>query len=132
VKHRATAAFKNTFHEQSPFADTGDGAALSRIHIERELTGDLVGKTTAELQACQAAPDRFAYVGTDRFTGRLKDRPGSFVFQHGGIHEKGTLHPFGYVVPGSGTQELKGLVGEIKIAVTPAGEHTLELNYDFE
>lgn len=132
MRHRATAVFKNTSHEQSPIANAGDGPALSRIHIERELTGDLAGQTTAELQACQAAPDRFSYVGTDRFAGRVKERSGTFVFQHGGIHEKGALHPFGYVVPGSGTGQLKGLVGEIKISVTPAGEHTLELNYDFE
>src|ERR1041385_8399698 len=107
VKHRATASFKNTSHDQAAHGEPGDGPPLSRINLAREFTGDLVGKSTAELLACTSGPDRFGYVGVDRFTGRLKGRSGSFVFQHGGMHDKGTLRPFGYVVAGSGTDELK-------------------------
>jgi len=132
VKHRATASFKNTSHDQAAHGEPGDGPPLSRINLAREFTGDLVGKSTAELLACTSGPDRFGYVGVDRFTGRLKGRSGSFVFQHGGMHDKGTLRPFGYVVAGSGTDELKGLWGAVRIAVAPAGAHTIELDYDFE
>jgi hypothetical protein len=132
VKHHATASFKNISHAQAAYGEANDGPVLSRINLEREFSGDLVGKCTAELLACQPGPDRFGYVGTDRFTGRLKDRTGSFVFQHGGMHDQGTLRPFGYVVAGSGTKELKGLLGEVRISVTPAGEHTIDLDYDFE
>lgn len=129
---RATASFKNISHTQAEYEPASNGPPLSRINIEREFTGDLVGKSTAELQACQPSPDCFGYVGTDRFSGRLKDRAGSFVFQHGGMHEGGTLRPFGYVVTGSGTQQLTGLRGEVRISVSPSGEHTLELNYELE
>ena len=132
MKHHAEANFKNTSHNHSRYGDFVDGPPLARISIEREFEGDLNGRSTAELLACQPSQDLFSYVGTDRFTGRLGDRSGSFVFQHGGKHEKNTLHPFGYVVPGSGTQELQGLVGEVTISVTPKGEHTITLDYDFE
>lgn len=71
--------------------------------MRRTFAGDLVGSSTGELLSCQTGQDRFGYVGTDRFTGKLKDRSGSFVFQHGGKHEKGSLQPFGYIVPGSAT-----------------------------
>ena len=111
---------------------TGRRSAAVANQSRARVTGDLVGKSTAELLACTSGPDRFGYVGVDRFTGRLKGRSGSFVFQHGGMHDKGTLRPFGYVVAGSGTDELKGLLGEVKISVTPAGAHTIELDYDFE
>jgi Protein of unknown function (DUF3224) len=41
------------------------------------------------------------------------------------------LRPFGYIVPGSGTGDLRGLRGEAGISVTAAGMHTLTLDYDF-
>ncbi|MGH7646503.1 MAG: SDR family oxidoreductase, partial [Gemmatimonadaceae bacterium] len=53
--------------------------------------------------------DRLGYVATDRFTGSVSGRAGSFVFQHGGTIDRGKLTPFGYLVPGSGTGELEGL-----------------------
>jgi hypothetical protein len=50
--------------------------------------------------------------------GRLGEREGSFVFQHGGAIEHGVLRPFGYIVPGSGTGDLRGLRGEASIRVS--------------
>ena len=132
MTHQAKATFKNTFHDHAAYGEPGEAPPLSRVSIQREFEGDLVGKSTAELLACQPAQDRFSYVGTDRFTGQLKDRSGSFVFQHGGRHEKGALHPFGYIVPGSGTGGLQRLFGEIEISVTAADEHSVEWDYDFE
>jgi hypothetical protein len=55
-----------------------------------------------------------------------------FVFQHSGVIEAGILSPFGYIVPGSGTGELRGFHGKATISVTSTGEHTLMLDYDFE
>ena len=85
----------------------------------------------AELLICPSTPDQLGYVGADRFVGRLGEHAGSFVFQHGGAIEQGVLRPFGYIVPGSGTGELRGLRGEARISVTAAGEHMLTLEYDF-
>jgi hypothetical protein len=53
------------------------------------------------------------------------------LFQHGGAIERGVLRPFGYVVPGSGTGDLRGLRGEAGISVTAAGMQILTLDYDF-
>src|SRR5882724_9678393 len=113
MTHHAKSVFKNTSHDHVAYGESGEAPPLARISIQREFKGDLIGKSTAELLACQPAQDRFSYVGMDHFTGQLKDRSGSFVFQHGGRHEKGILDPFGYIVPGSGTGELQGLFGDI-------------------
>jgi hypothetical protein len=130
VKTHAAAKFKNLSHDQVVYDSAPIGPPLSRITIRREFQGDLTGESVAELQACASAKDQFCYVGTDRFTGKLKGRSGSFVFQHGGEHELGKWRPFGYIVLGSGTGELDGIHGEIKITVTPEGEHTIELDYE--
>lgn len=132
MKNHANASFKNTSHDQAAYGESTEGPPLSRISMQREFEGDLVGSSTAELLSCQPSHDRFSYVGTDRFIGTLKDRSGSFVFQHGGKHENGLLQPFGYIVPGSATGELQGLFGDLKISVTATGEHSVELDYDFE
>ena len=44
------------------------------------------------------------YVVSERVTGQLGDRSGSFVIQHGGVMGPGLApRTFGHVVPGSGT-----------------------------
>ena len=69
----------------------------------------------------------------ERVVGRLGERRGSFVIQHGGLMGP-ALAPrtFGHVVPGSGTGELAGLVGDLEINRRKDGTHTLTLNYDLE
>ena len=132
MKNHAKAGFKNTSHDQAAYGESTDGPPLFRVSLQREFEGDLVGSSTAELLTCQISKERFSYVGTDRFTGKLRDRSGSFVFQHGGKHENGSLQPFGYIVPGSATGELHGLFGDVKISVAATGEHSVELDYDFQ
>ena len=47
--------------------------------------------------------------------------------QHGAAIDRGAMTPFGYIVPGSGTGDLKGIRGEVRI-----GTDTLTLTYEFE
>lgn len=129
---KAKATFKNVNSNHSIYDQPDAGPSLSRIAHEREFQGDLEGQSTAEIQACMVSDERFGYVGTDRFSGRLGDRQGTFVFQHGGIRDKGELRPFGFVVSGSGTEKLAGIYGDVTITVTSDGEHRIEINYDFE
>jgi Protein of unknown function (DUF3224) len=129
---RAVATFENLAEEQTPYDTPDEGPTLFRATLQRRFQGDLVGESVAALLICPSAPDQVGYVGTDRFVGRLGEREGSFVFQHGGAIERGVLRPFGYIVPGSGTGDLRGLRGEASISVSAAGAHTLTLAYDFE
>jgi hypothetical protein len=96
----------------------------------RDGKGGLRGESAAEVLICRAAPDRIGYVASDRFEGRLGDRSGSFVFQHGGPIERGVLRSFGYVVPGSGTGDLRGLRGEVAIAVSPTPCASAGIHYN--
>lgn len=88
------------------------------------------GESSAEALVCQTGPTRMAYVGVDRFVGTLGGRRGSFVYQHGGIIDGGGYRPFGYIVPGSGTEELRGIQGDCVIQVTPSGEHSVTFTYE--
>ncbi|MFT7840747.1 DUF3224 domain-containing protein [Saccharothrix sp. BKS2] len=89
---------------------------LSRVLVEKTYTGVLEGTSTAELTTCQPSEGQAGYVGTERFTGTLDGRTGSFVMQHGGVVSAAGARSFGHVVPGSGTGGLAGLGGEVRLA----------------
>ena len=70
------------------------------------------------------------YVASERVTGRLGDREGTFVMQHCGVSLAGNQSTGGHVVPGSGTGGLEDLTGDVVIAVDADGAHTLTLDYE--
>ena len=132
MRTQAIAAYENTAGDETAYDERAGSPALLRATVRRDFHGDLTGQSVAEVLVCRSAADRLGYVATDRFEGRLGDRMGSFVFQHGGPIDRGVLRSFGYIVPGSGTGELSELQGDVTIAVTEAGGHSLTLDYDFE
>ncbi len=130
---KATASFKVTGWDPAPYDQPSDGPELSRISIQKSFHGDFTGESTGEGLFCgMNNPTAGAgYVVSEKVTGRLGDRTGSFVIQHGGVMGPGTApRTFGHVVPGSGTGDLAGLVGTVEIDQAE-GEHTLTLEYDF-
>ncbi len=135
MPNHATAAFDVTRWDETPYHDPAGGPRLSRTVVGKTFTGDLVGDSTAELLMCRSDPaDPKAgagFVASELFEGRLHGLSGTFVFQHGGLMA-GTATPktFGHIVPGSGTDELKGLTGDAVIAVDGKGKHTLTLTYE--
>ncbi|GAA1314158.1 DUF3224 domain-containing protein [Saccharothrix xinjiangensis] len=89
---------------------------LGRVLVGKTYTGVMEGTSTAELTTCQPSEEQAGYVGTERFTGTLDGRAGSFVMQHGGVVSAGGARNFGHVVPGSGTGELAGVGGSVLLA----------------
>ena len=73
-----------------------------------------------------------SFVGLERVVGRVGDRSGSFVLQHTGTFEGGTAKTTWFVVPGSGTGDLRGLRGEGGFASAHAERYSVTLDYDFE
>jgi len=129
------AQFDVTGWESKPYDQPAEGPELTRVTIRKVFQGDLEGESTGEGLFCgMNAPEAGAgYVVCERVVGRLGERRGSFVIQHGGLMGP-ALAPrtFGHVVPGSGTGELAGLVGDLEINRRKDGTHTLTLNYDLE
>ena len=132
MAYEARATYVNLSADEQPSDDPAGGATISQGHVRRRFEGEIVGESAAAVLIARGTPERLGYVATDRFEGRLGDRSGGFVFQHGGTIDRGTLTPFGYVVPGSGTDELAGLTGTIQIEFIPPATHALTLHYDFE
>ena len=134
MRMNATVTFEVTGWEPAPYDQPAEGPELTRIVIRKAFRGDLEGESTGEGLFCgMNDPGAGAgYIVSERVTGRLKGRSGTFVLQHGGLMGPGSApRTFGHVVPGSGTGELAGLVGEVAINRTEEGVHILTLDYDF-
>ena len=64
---------------------------------------------------------------SERVTGRLGGRAGTFVMQHGGLAApEAEPQSFGSIVPGSGTGALAGLRGTVVFGA----DHTITLEFE--
>jgi hypothetical protein len=72
------------------------------------------------------------YVAMERVTGKLKGRNGSFVLLHHATMSRGTPELVISVVPDSGTGELRGLSGEMRVIIAEDGAHSYEFDFHLE
>jgi hypothetical protein len=68
------------------------------------------------------------YVAIEKVSGTLGGRSGSFVLQHTGTMTRGTPQLSVTVVPDSGTGQLVGLTGSMKINIAE-GKHSYDFDY---
>ena len=127
----ATSSFDVTRWDPAEADNPDEGPQLSRIVVGKTFTGDFAGEGLGEGLFCgMDDPSAGAgYLVSERLTGQLEGRSGSFVIQHGGLMGPGIApHTFGNVVPGSGTGELARLSGTVEIGVG----HTFTLTYTLD
>jgi hypothetical protein len=104
-------------------------ASIARMSIDKQFHGDLEATSKGEMLAVRTAVDGSAgYVAMERVTGALHGRSGTFVLQHSGTSDRGAQHLDLTVVPDSGTGDLAGLKGAMRIIIDD-GRHTYEFDY---
>jgi Protein of unknown function (DUF3224) len=128
MSERATASFDITTWDEQPY-DEHDGVKLSRTRVVKAFRGEIEGESTAELLMALAGEDAAAYVGVERVTGRVNGRQGSFVYLHTATAAGGSQSASWPVMAGSGSGELAGISGQIRIDNLPDGGHVLTLDY---
>ncbi|HET6569111.1 MAG TPA: DUF3224 domain-containing protein [Rhodothermales bacterium] len=85
---------------------------LTRAHIVNTFTGDVEGESTLEYLMTYGDDGSCTFTGQERITGSLGDRSGSFVLQQHGTFKADGIEAEWFVIPGSGTGELRGLKGQ--------------------
>jgi orotate phosphoribosyltransferase len=104
-------------------------SSLGRMSIAKRFHGGLEGTSKGEmLTAGTGVTGSGGYVAIERVTGALGGRIGSFTLQHSGTMTRGTPQLTITVVPDSGTEQLEGLTGSMKIDVV-AGKHSYAFEY---
>jgi Protein of unknown function (DUF3224) len=126
--HQATGSFDVKLAPQKPDNPQAEAAELGRMSIDKQFHGPLEGVSQGEmLSVLDRASGSGGYVAMERVTGKLDGRSGSFVLQHNATMNRGVPGLNIIVVPDSGTGELAGISGTMKIRIEN-GKHF----YDFE
>ena len=104
-------------------------SAVGRILLDKNFTGDLEAHSIGQMLAAQTGVSGSAgYVAMEQVSGTLHGKAGTFVLQHSGTMTRGLPQLVITVVPDSGTGELVGLSGTMKINVEQ-GKHSYEFDY---
>ena len=107
-----------------------DGMQLARMSLDKTFHGDLSATSKGEmLSAVTSVKGSAGYVVIEQVSGTLNGKHGSFILQHSGIMERGEPRLILEVVPDSGTGELEGLSGSMKILIKE-GQHHYEFEYE--
>jgi Protein of unknown function (DUF3224) len=102
---------------------------LGRMSLEKKFHGDLSATSTGQmLTGMTEVKGSGVYVAIERVTGLLHGRTGSFILHHLGLMVRGTPQLTVSVVPDSGTGELQGIAGTMKIIIAE-GKHSYEFAY---
>jgi flagellar basal body rod protein FlgG len=106
------------------------GLTVGRYSVEKQIKGDLQGTSKGEMMAPDSAVEGSGgYVAVEQVTGTLAGRSGTFTLLHQGTMRKGAGFDLSIkVVPDSGTGQLAGLAGTMKIIIE-GGKHSYEFDY---
>lgn len=128
MKGQATGTFEVKVVPMA--ADEGvDTGGFGRLSLDKRFTGDLTGTSVGQMIAARTEVDGSAgYVALERVSGTLNGRTGTFILQHSGTMSAGSQEMRITVVPDSGTGELTGIAGTMKIIIED-GEHSYEFEY---
>lgn len=133
MTHHASGPFEVKVTPQKPDTQIARTANLGRLTIDKRFHGDLEASAKGEMLATQSEVKGSAgYVALERVTGKLQGRSGSFVLLHAATMKRGAPESTITVVPDSGTGELAGLTGSMRIKVAADGSHSYEFDFRIE
>jgi hypothetical protein len=93
-----------------------DGDWVGAVVMRKRYTGGLIGESVAHFVSSGSEEGGRGYLAAERITGRLDDgRAGSFTVHHGALQHPGDASAFGYIVPGTGTDDFAGFAGRARI-----------------
>jgi hypothetical protein len=130
MKNVANARFTIKSWDEKPYSEGEDLPKLTRAAVAKTFAGDISGDGHVEYLMMYRSDGSATFVGLERIVGQVAGKTGSFVLQRTGVFENGMAKESYFVVPGSGTGDLRGLRGEGTSAVGHGIEHPLALNYE--
>jgi hypothetical protein len=129
VEHHATGSFDVKIEPQKPDNAPAEASGLGRMSIDKQFHGDLEASSKGEmLSLLNRDIGSGGYVALEKVTGTLQGKSGSFALEHNATMERGKPFLNIIVVPDSGTGELTGLAGTMKIRIE-GGKHFYDFDY---
>lgn len=104
---------------------------FDRVSIDKRFHGELDAGSRGEMLAAMTPVMGSAgYAALEKVEGRLAGRSGSFLLLHRGLTDRGAPDLSVTVVPDSGSGELTGLTGSMKIEIREGGVHFYSFDYE--
>ena len=104
-------------------------AQIDRLSIDKKYHGDVQGTSTGQMQAIRDERNTGAYIALEKVVASLHGRSGTFMLMHYGYMSLDVVGRWLIeIVPDSGTGELAGLSGTMKI-IPKDGKHYYEIEY---
>ncbi|MGH1523334.1 DUF3224 domain-containing protein [Leifsonia sp. L25] len=92
------------------------GDWLGAIVMRKTYTEGLIGESVAHFVSSGTEEGGRGYLAAERITGTLDDgRSGSFTVHHGALQHPDDPSAFGYIVPGTGTDDFARVGGPARI-----------------
>ena len=132
MKKSANARFSIKSWDEKPYGEGQDLPKLTRAAVTKTFIGDIAGEGEVEYLMMYRSDGSATFVGLERVVGHVAGKTGSFVLQRTGTFENGVATESYFVIPGSGTGELRGVRGEGTSAVGHGTEYPLTLNYELD
>jgi hypothetical protein len=126
----ATATFELKRWDEKPYDEIDGGPKLTRASVLYAFDGELVGEGRLEYLMTYLPDTSAVFAGYQRFVGRIAGREGSFVFQHGGRFAAGVATDTWRVVPGSGTNDLAGIQGQVEFSASHQDKYEIIFEYE--
>ena len=130
MKQNANARFAIKNWDEKPYSEGPDLPRLTRASVAKTYSGDFEGEGRVEYLMMYRSDGSAAFVGLERFVGRVGGKAGGFVLQRTGVFEGGQAKESYSVVPVSATGELQGLRGDGSSDVGHGMEHPFALSYE--
>ena len=130
MRTSASARFAIKSWDEKPYSEAREQPKLTRASVTKTYSGDIEGEGQVEYLMMYRSDGSATFVGLERIVGRLGARTGSFVLQRTGVFEGGQAKESYSVIPGSGTEDLHGLLGDGSSAVGHGMEHPFTLSYE--
>lgn len=126
-----TSIARGTFHVTIQPGDAELDGAVSRFELSKTFHGELDGSGIGlMLSAGDPQAGAAGYVAMETVRGRLGEREGSLVLQQFGTMRDRSQVLHYEVVPGSGSGQLTGITGTLRLTIDEDGTHRYELEYD--
>ena len=112
--------------------DVTTALPTGHLRMRKTYAGDVEGRSVTQFtSAFDQTSGVGTYVALESFEGTVAGRRGAFNFVHA-ASTSGTdrAHEYGLIVPGSGTEELVGIEGSVRLTVDADGTHRMDFDHN--
>lgn len=108
------------------------GLTTGHLRMNKTYVGQVEGRSVTQFtSAFDQSSGVGAYVAMESFEGTVDGRRGAFNFAHAASTSgSDRSDEYGLIVPGSGTDELDGIRGTVRLRIDTEGTHHMDFDHN--